>query len=240
MKGRGWIATLLIAPAVIVAIVAGAFLVRGIGTYTSPHTVEGVVIDLVAGRSTDGDTTYAPVVEYEVDGFTYTWQSSVSYGGALVPDIGDRRTLVYDPANPADAMGRSLILLIILPAVFLAGAVIFMAGVVLFSMRSRRRSRQADGAGWQPPDVSPSVRFPADAQRVEADFMGVEPSPLAADGTVRYRVKARAEIDGRLHRFTSGWLDADPTLRLMEVGNKVSVIIDRTDPSRYEIELPGL
>lgn len=70
--------------------------------------------------------------------------------------------------------------------------------------------------------------------------MGVEPSPLGADGTVRYRVKARAEIDGRIHRFTSGWLDRDPTLRLMEAGNKVGVVIDRTDRSRYEMELPDL
>ncbi len=240
MKGRGWIATLLIAPAVIVAVVAGGFLVRGVDTYTSPHTVEGVVIDLIARPGTDGDTTYAPVVEYEVGDVTYRWQSSVSYGGALVPDIGDRRTLVYDPANPADAAGRSLFLLIILPAVFLVGSMLFVAGVILFSVRGRRRARQANGPGWRPPDGLSSERLPADAQRLEADFMGVEPSPLDADGTVRYRVKARAEIDGRIHRFTSGWLDEDPTLRLMEVGNKVSVIIDRTDSSRYEIELPGL
>ena len=70
--------------------------------------------------------------------------------------------------------------------------------------------------------------------------MGTEPSQMDARGRVRYRVKARAEIDGSLHRFLSEWLEEDPTLYYMKHGNKVEVRIDPQDPTSYEVVLPPL
>ena len=74
---------------------------------------------------------------------------------------------------------------------------------------------------------------------IEATFMGTEPSQMDAQGKVRYRVRARAEIDGVIHRFRGTWQDEDPTLLFMERGNRVQVRIDSNDPSSYEVLMPG-
>ena len=68
--------------------------------------------------------------------------------------------------------------------------------------------------------------------------MGTEPSQMDSSGNVRYRVKARAEIDGVMHRFRGEWVDEDPTLLFMEQGNKVEVRINPTDPADYEVVMP--
>ena len=233
MRGRGWIAALLIAPAVLVAGVASFFLVQGLDLWNSPYTVEGTIVELIGSRDSDGDLTYSPVVEYEVDGRTYVWESSVSYGGALIPDVGDKRTLVYDPDDPADARSRSVFLLIILPLLFVAGPVIFIAVVVFFGVRTGRKVR----AMAQGPTDDALARSVVGGTEIEADFMGVEPSEMDEDGNVRYRVNARAEVDGMTHRFVSHWLDEDPTVRLMELGNKVKVTFDPANPSLYEVQV---
>ena len=227
MKGRGWTAAFLIAPAVLIAGVAAVFLVRGFAVWNSPHTVEGTIIDLIAGRDSDGDTTYSPVVEYEVDGLTYVWRSSVSYGGLLVPDIGDTRTLVYDPDDPADARSRSVFLLIVLPMIFVAGPVLFVAIVAFFGVRAGRRIRAVGGREMIPPE--------AGGAEIDADFMGVEPSEVDEEGRIRYRVTARAQIDGITHRFVSHWLDEDPTVEMMKRGNTVRVRFDPANPALYDV-----
>ena len=270
VKRRGCLSAALIVPAAIVALVerlgeplmsATLAVGDGDGPLNDPDEIESrvghqldviidsgacglestTVIDLIESRDSDGDLTYAPVVLYEVEGVTYIWESSVSYGGALRPQIGDRRTLVYDPDDPSDATGRSLFLFILLPGFFLAGAVLFIGGVAFFQVRAGRQDAPVPKGieYWQPPTASePDPSGLTD--RIEADFMGVEPSPLGADGTVRYRIKARAEIDGTMYRYRSEWMDDDPTLQLMQAGNKVTVRIDPFDPSRGEIETPDL
>ena len=68
--------------------------------------------------------------------------------------------------------------------------------------------------------------------------MGTEPSQMDDQGRVRYRVKARIEVDGVLHRFRSEWVDEDPTLYYMQHGNKVEVRVDPNDLTQYEVVLP--
>ena len=75
-------------------------------------------------------------------------------------------------------------------------------------------------------------------ERIEADFMGAEPSEMDASGAVRYRIRARAEMGSEIRRFVGEWLDEDPTLTLMQTGNKVTVIVDPSDPSRYQVVFP--
>ena len=69
--------------------------------------------------------------------------------------------------------------------------------------------------------------------------MGTEPSQMDDQGNVRYRVKARAEIDGVIHRFRGHWQNEDPTLLFMELGNKVQVRVDPNDPSSYQVLMPS-
>ena len=88
---------------------------------------------------------------------------------------------------------------------------------------------------WPAPDQTADT---TQMTTIEATFMGTEPSQMDERGRVRYRVKARTEIDGQIHRFRSEWMDEDPTLYYMQNENKVEVRIDPSDPSSYEVSLP--
>ncbi|MDJ0954921.1 MAG: DUF3592 domain-containing protein [Acidimicrobiia bacterium] len=229
----------------------GAWFFSNLSRVVNHDTTDGVIVDLIRGTDSDGDASYTPVYEYEVDGETYRYRSAVSYGGVLVPDLGDRRTMLYNPADPTDARVHNLFLLIWLPLILMAVPVLIVVAV-FWGMR--RRQRLADAAppwadeGQVPaptpewplpqPDADGTPAATAPSTTIEATFMGTEPSQMDAAGNVRYRVKARTEIDGKLHRFRSEWVDEDPTLYYMQHGNKVEVRIDPADPSSYEVTLP--
>ena len=222
----------------------GLWFVSNLERVATHDTTTGVVVDLISSRDSDGDLTYAPVYEYQVDGVAYIHESSVSYGGILVPDIGDTRTILYDPDNPNDSRIRNIFLLIWLPLILMA-IPLLIAAAIFWSMRRRRRfEEQAPPWSQQYPQPPPQWGAPqptgvaqpvANRSTIEATFMGTEPSRMDEQRTVRYRVKARAEIDGVMHRFRGPWLDEDPTLFYMEQGNKVEVEIDPNDPSSYEV-----
>jgi hypothetical protein len=227
------------------------WLMSNVNPLTTYETTEGVVVELIREIDTDGDYLYRPVYEYQVDGTVYRYPSRVSYGGFAVPDIGDQRTMLYNPEDPNDVTVRNIFILIWLPIILM---VIPVVGIVAVFWSMRRRSKVSDQAppwggqaptthpDWaQQPPVSPSWGPPAgDRESIEATFMGTEPSQMDAEGKVRYRVKARAELDGEIHRFRSEWVDEDPTLYYMEHGNKVEVRIDPNDPSSYEVVLPPI
>lgn len=227
---------------------SGWWFLSNLNRVTTHEEVIAVVVDLVASTDSDGDLVYAPVYEYRVDGELYQYESRVSYGGLLVPDIGDRKTLLYDPGNPNDARVRNIFILLIVPLLVLS--IPLLVVLVLLWSAARRRRRETEvptqlGQTSPPPWASqtqsaPSWDPPADMARstIEALFMGTEPSQMDAQGKIRYRVKARAEIDGVLHRFRSEWLNEDPTLYYMEHGNKVEVHVDPADPTSYEVVLP--
>ncbi len=220
----------------------GAWFVSNLNRVTNHETTDGVIVDLLRGTDSDGDASYTPVYEYVVNGNTYRYESAVSYSGVIVPDIGDRRTILYNPGSPSDARVYNLFLLIWLPLILMVIPVLIAVGVL---WGIRRRQRMADEA---PPwvDEIPTTEWPAPQPEpdtpamtaIEATFMGTEPSQMDERGNVRYRVKARAEIDDVIHRFRSEWLDEDPTLYYMQHENKVEVRIDPSDPSSYQVTLP--
>lgn len=230
----------------------GALLISNLNRVLTHETADGVIVELVRSTDSDGDNVFAPVYEYAVDGRIYRYQSQVSYGGLLVPELGEVRTILYNPADPTDARVRSTFFLIWLPALFI-GVILLIVGFVFWL--SRRRSRRNDAieattppwaeppapmqTGESMPPWAPPVEEPVSRQRITATFMGTEPSQMAADGSVRYRVKARAEIDGVMHRFRSDWIDDDPTLLFMDRGNTVDVAIDPDDPTSYQVILPS-
>jgi hypothetical protein len=228
------------------ASVGGAFwLANNLNRAATNETTSAAIVELIEGRDSDGDTTYRPVVEYVVDGVTYRLESRVSYGGALVPDIGDVRTVYYDPDDPADAVFRSFWTFWFFPILLTTLPALVVVLLVWLNLAQRHRSREAVGAPvpgspagepaashGSPPSV---IRIPG-ANRIEADFMGAEPSQMDAAGRVRYRIRAQAEVDGRMRRFLGSWLDRDPTIDLMRAGNKVTVYLDPENPGRYQID----
>lgn len=202
-------------------------------------SIEATVVDLIRSTDSDGDTVYAPVYEYVVDGQTYRYTSQVSLGGVVVPDIGDPKTLLYNPDNPGDARVSNMFLLLVLPVILLLIPLSILAVLGLAAVRRRNRS-----AGWTAPEKAvPPWSLPqepnSNRETIEAFFMGTEPSQMDAAGKVRYRVRAQAEIEGKLHRFQGEWVDEDPTLLFMERGNRVQVHIDPEDPSSYDLVMPS-
>lgn len=218
---------------------SGIWFLSNVNRVLNHESVEAVVVDLIASTDSDGDTVYAPVYEYDVAGDTYRYQSQVSLGGVVVPDIGDRKTLLYNPDDPGDARVRNMFLLLVLPLILVAVPLLIL--IAIGWARVRRRNRTVD---WPAPDTTvPPWAQPeapeANMNTIEATFMGTEPSQMDASGDVQYRVKARAEINGELHRFRGEWVDDDPTLLFMERGNKVEVRVDPDDPTKYEVVMPS-
>lgn len=214
----------------------------GVVRVTTHETVDAVIVDLVPSVDSDGDTVYAPVYEYTVDGRTYRYRSLVNLGGLLVPEIGDTRTLLYNPDDPGDARVHNLFLLIVLPAIVFAILALILIGILLAAVR--RASRSQPPRDWIPPGAEPEPQWaspsPDDGNRetIIATFMGTEPSQMDESGRVRYRIKASAEIDDVIHRFVGDWLNEDPTVDLMQRGNRVQVRINPGDPSDYQIVYP--
>jgi hypothetical protein len=218
---------------------------------TNDARVEGVIVDLVESRDSEGDLVYAPVVEYVVEGRAYRIQSSVNYGGLVVPDIGDVRTVYYDPDDPADATFRGFWTLWFFPALMVAVPIAILVLMTAAAAYSKRRSESA-GSGvpeWTPPVASPQpvgrdaaqppARSVGSGTEIVADFMGSEASPMDVSGRIRHRVRAQTEIDGVIRRFEGAWHDDDPTLDYMRAGNRVRIRIDPADPSRYEVLGPA-
>ena len=243
----GCLKTFFAVPLILMVVLVGFWLVSNVNHLLTDDTVEGVVVELEQSFDSDGDDLYKPTYEYEVGGNTYRYQSQVSYGGLLVPDIGDRRTLLYNPDDPTDVQVRSMLVLVWLPLLLLAIPLLILGGMFWASIRRRRRQTEIPtqlSPATTPPWVSDAPASstwdsPTGRMAIEAMFMGAEPSQMDDKGNVRYRVKARAEIDGTQYRFRSDWMEEDPTLHYMSHGNKVTVHVDPDDPAAYEVELPA-
>ena len=225
---------------VIVPIVfgVGLLLASNLNRVLNHETAPGEIVDLVLTTDSDGDPAYTPVYQYAVGGSTYLYEGAISYSGAVVPSIGDRVTMLYDPANPADARVYNMFLLVWLPILLLLLPILIAAGI-FWSIRRRRRLAGPQQPPWAEEQPGALEDDPGNMrERITADFMGTEPSPMDDRGRVRYRVKARAEIGDTLYRFVSEWMDEDPTLHYMQHGNIVDVWMDPDDPSSYEVALP--
>ena len=214
------------------------WLLDSIDKVTSDGQTEGVIVDLIESRDTDGDLVYAPVIEYSVGGAVYRIESSVRYGGLAVPDIGDIRTVYYDLDDPARAVSRGFWTLWFFPGLLIGIPVLLLVAMV--GVAAYRRNAASAG-GPVVESTMPGARAapPAPDANLVADFMGVEVGPIDDDGRMSYRVKAQAEIDGEIHRFEGPWLDEDPTLDYMRAGNKVAVQINPNDPRSYRFIGPA-
>jgi hypothetical protein len=102
----------------------------------------GVVVDLDAGDSTDGSTTYAPVVEFESEDRRHRFKDSIASNPPMYR-IGESVGVLYDPYRPSDARidrGRWNKAIPILVGGF--GALFCLLGVCI----AIRRRREPHGA----------------------------------------------------------------------------------------------
>ena len=93
------------------------------------EVVQGEVVRLEESSSTEGGCcVYSPVIEFEVNGQAYSFESSnASYPPAY--EVGERVEIIYDPANPNTAQinkwhERWLFPIIIIPAMILTSIIL--------------------------------------------------------------------------------------------------------------------
>jgi hypothetical protein len=86
-------------------------------------TADGAVVAMDESDS-DGSTTYAPIIDYVVDGETYTMNSS-SYSSPPAYHVGQAVRVVYDKANPGKARIDNFWELWLLPIIFISIAALF-------------------------------------------------------------------------------------------------------------------
>lgn len=79
---------------------AGYFALNSSSVDAGWQRVSGEIVSLSNGTS-DGSTTYSPVVKYSVDGEAYRVTSSFS--SSFAPTIGETREVAYNPAQPNQA-----------------------------------------------------------------------------------------------------------------------------------------
>jgi hypothetical protein len=106
---------------------------------TNGVPTEGVVIDMDES-SGDGSPTYSPVVEYHINGQTYTFEGGISSNPPQYR-VGERITIRYDKDDPSKAQidkwsERWLMPVILIPAMCLTA--LLFNGIAFFSWRRGR------------------------------------------------------------------------------------------------------
>jgi hypothetical protein len=85
--------------------------------------------------------TYAPVISYDVQGRTYTYESGSSSDPPAY-DVGEKVGLLYRPDDPEDVRINSWFDLWFLPAMLgVGGVVVAIVAIVMMVGAIRRRSR---------------------------------------------------------------------------------------------------
>ena len=198
---RGCLTAVLVIVPILLIGISAAWTYANLSRLDSGVTTTGQVVDLIREESSDGPT-YRPVVEFSDErGRVYRFERSFTVGGAAVPELGDERRIVYDPANPSDAAVVG-VLFWLGPILFaVVGVIGLVIALIIGFVASRVSGRSGTTqAGQEVLGPTGDVEF----RRVETDF--------SADGMLRYRVVA---VDDAGSEYLSNWLDEDPTVDIV-------------------------
>ena len=90
---------------------------------TQGSRVSGTVVQMIGSEDDDGSYSYAPVVEYQVNGSTYRYESH-SYTSPPAYQEGQRVQLLYDRDHPDKARIGNFLELWLLPVMLIPFALI--------------------------------------------------------------------------------------------------------------------
>ena len=124
----------------IVLLAAGLLLAYGSWRLTTQgKSVEGTVVKMISSEDQDG-VTYAPVVEYEADGNTYSYESS-TYSNPPAYHVGQQVKMIYDGEHPDQARISNFVELWLAPLIMIPLG-LGDAAVTFYLMRilSRRKA----------------------------------------------------------------------------------------------------
>ncbi|WP_111657207.1 DUF3592 domain-containing protein [Isoalcanivorax indicus] len=188
------------------------------------HTATGQVVALDASRSSDGGTTWRPVVSFRAgDGQTYRFSSQVSSNPPAYKR-GETVTVLYAPEQPDNARIKGLFSLwggVLICA--LVGVMFTSVGGVaaLAPLWARRRAAQLRQTG----------------RRIETRFQGVEANTrLTVNGRHPQRIVTQWQnpATGEVQVFFSRNLWFDPSEHIRQ--HSITVWMDPQKPGRYVMD----
>lgn len=184
-------------------------------------TTTSTVIDAGAHRGNDGDMLYRPTVEYTVNGVRYTKSSSFSSSARV--DVGDSRTVAYEPTDPSTAVIRTSGVNLLAYLFPLLGIAVIVIAITTF-VRSIKRKNAIDSLqqrGVKVTGVVTNVLYQGQDTR-----------------TCRVVVSATGP-DGQIHDFVSDAVSGN-TLSLIDYRNQpipMDVYVDPSDLAKYYVDI---
>jgi len=186
----------------------------------------GQVTDLLAHRSDSSSSpTYAPEVEFSVDGQIYSFISSSSSNPPAY-DLGEQVEVIYDPQSPgSDARINGFMSLWMAPLIVGILGLVFASIALVMTVIGIKRQRMQQ-------------RLMQQGQPVLASITGVAlDNSFSINNENPFVIEAQWQDPetGKTHSFTSDyiWFDPQPYLP----GEEVSVLIDPADPEKYYMDL---
>jgi hypothetical protein len=204
----------------------GAFIAYGSAQSFNDNALraKGVVVDLEPTYSSNSGTTYTPVVTFETpERESVTFHSSVSSSPPSF-DVGESVEVLYDPANPSDAVIDSFWQVYLVPIILggIGGVFFVVGGGLLLAQIASRRKR---------------ARLLASGRRITATIASVDlNTSLAVNGRHPYCITSQwvNPDTGQVHVFRSEGIWFDPSSHL--TAETIDVLIDPVNPRRYYVD----
>jgi hypothetical protein len=189
---------------------------------------EGVVVDLIEKRDSDGSSTYSPEVEFQTpDGESHTYVSGTSSNPPSW-DRGEKVTLRYDPGNPERVRLDGFMDNWFGPTILGAMGSVFSLlgfGIIVAAVRKRRMH------AW----------LATNGMTIAAQYTGV-----VLDGSVKVNNRSpwaltaqwQHPTTGDIHTFQSAAIWFDPTDHVQR--ETLDVLVDADNPTRYRVDISFL
>lgn len=203
--------------------VGGLLFINVIGKTNPSWTITTGEVVGSSRRTSDGSTSYAAIVRYQVDGQTYQTKSSLS--SSSVPTNGDEREVAYNPSQPNQAkVIESIALLWIFPII---GLVMLALAPILF-IRSLKRSSTIKNL------MQTGQKLPG----VLTDIQSI------TSGNGGYRIVVSAtDPTGTVQHYTSDSVTGIGSLTMADFRNNpipIDVYIDPTNPQNYYVDIADI
>jgi len=215
-------------------LIGGGFLLTGALHLSSVGIrTDGSVTQIVRQTSSSSNggssMTFHPVVAFvtasgQQESFESSSGSSISYYS-----VGDKVTVLYDPAHPDNASIDSWTELWLAPTIVLfMGSVFFLVGIGFFIFIARKRATNE----WLEKNGTPiEAKFTRAGLNTSVTYNGKSPYVIYAQWL--------NPADNKMYEFKSDDLGYDPT-EFIPQGKPISVLIDPKDPAKYRVDISFL
>lgn len=205
---------------------AGVFAIQSNKIDPSWTRVTGEIVDS-SSRTSDGSTTYSPVVKYEVSGQSYRVASNM--GSSSYPKIGGTREIAYDPSRPNESKvvegTGSILWLYLFPIIGTACVVI---GLYAF-IRSTKRSGNIN-------------RLMQSGQKLQGILVDIQSGSSNRKGGYKIVVSA-TDLSGTVQNFVSDQLTGIGGLAMADFRSnpiQIDVYLDPANPNNYYVDVADI